>query len=163
MCRSGGGRERLYRQVCNVCLCMSACVCEGERRDSANYVCVSGVQPFFPTSYLIKGCNHKASRCSIHIASLPPFLVPPRSLPSRALPSAEETPAGETEALQHGKKALRSPPLLVRCHTTLCPPPTSPFSTVTAPHALTLFLPGEQKMCVGVCVWIVARGWVEYE
>lgn len=119
----------MYVYVC-------ARVCARERGETAQITYVFLVcSHFFPTSYLIKGCNHKASRCSIHIASLPPFLVPPRSLPSRALPSAEETPAGETEALQHGKKstavtspfsavshhALSSPHLpLFHCHCTSC-------------------------------------------
>lgn len=121
------------------------------------------MQPFFPpTSHLIKGCNHKASRCSIHITTLPhsfPHSSPPHChfsfLSSLTHSPVLRRPQQEKPKHCSTLKALRSPPLLVRCHTTHCP---LPLLTVTAPHAVTLLLPGEQKMCVGVCVWIVVRG-----
>ena len=148
----GGGECVMY-----VCVCVYVCVSEREReRDSTNYVCVSGAQPFFspPTRYLIKGCNHKASRCSTHITSLPgsfphsspPLLSSPILSSLMCSPSVEETPTGQIEALQQRvekkkKEALRSPPLLVRCHTTRCPrlsSPLHPFQIVIAPPGVTL-------------------------
>lgn len=64
----------------------------------------------FPTLHLIKGCNHKASRCSTHITSLPPLLQHIFLIPHRTLPSVEETPAGEREVLQPRERtAVASP------------------------------------------------------
>lgn len=87
--------------------------CERERKkeeDSANYVCVIGMQSFFPTLHLIKGCNHKASCCSTHITSLPPLLHHLSLIPHRTLPSVEETPAGGLEVLHPGEStAVASP------------------------------------------------------
>lgn len=54
----------------------------------------------FPTLHLIKGCNHKASRCSTDITSLPPLLHHISLISHHTLPSVEETPAGENEVLQ---------------------------------------------------------------
>lgn len=107
-------------------------------RDSTNYVCVSGAEPFFfPPATSSKDVTTRLHAVpSILPPSLPPFLIP---LPlistfSPLTPCAEETPTGEKVALQ--QRALRSPPPFSAVSQHTLPSPSSPTYTkiIIAPH-----------------------------